>query len=55
MEDEISECIDLITKEIENQQNKKDNFDVTGLTKQGKIQGLEIARAILTRYWEDEE
>ena len=53
MKDEVSECIDLITKEIENQQNKKDDFDVTGLIKQGEIQGLEIARAILTQYWEE--
>jgi hypothetical protein len=55
MKDEISECIDLITEEIGNQQNKKDDLDVTGLIRQGKIQGLEIARTILTRYWEDEQ
>lgn len=52
MKDEISKCIDLITKEIENQQSKKDDFDVTGLIKQGKIQGLELARMILSNYWE---
>ncbi len=53
MRDKISECIDLITEEIESQQSKKDDFDVTGLIKQGRIQGLELARMILSNYWEE--
>ncbi len=52
MRDKVSECIDLITEEIESQQIKKDDFDVTGLIKQGRIQGLELARMILSNYWE---
>ena len=52
-EDKVSKCIDLITEEIKNQESKKNDFDVTGLTQDGIVQGLKIARLILTQYWEE--
>jgi hypothetical protein len=43
----VAKCIDLIDEEISNQSKKNDVFDVTGLLKEGKLQGLEIARKIV--------
>lgn len=54
MRDKVSECIDLITEEIERHKNtdlskcseKIQEFD------KAVIHGLEIARMILSNYWE---
>jgi hypothetical protein len=49
----VAKCIDLIDEEISIQQKKNDIFDVTGLLKEGKLQGLEIARKIIQEVFDE--
>lgn len=53
MVDHIKNCIDLITKEIEDQRNEQVYGGGAGLIKNGTMHGLNLSRDILTKYWED--
>lgn len=53
MKDEVSECIDLITHKIVIEENKWKSLGLTPKTQSKVLPGLEVARAILTQYWEE--